>query len=695
MRYEKPATGALAGVAVSSLLAAVAQPIVGVAAGAVAAFAVVFRQDAIRPYATVGTAWSLGFAVMLLLVPLYSQAYKQSTFFSLLIVGLMSSGVLVLRTGIKSLVSTAVEKKVGDEETAQKSGRTAAAIVGTLVLAWSVLNAKERLARTGIIGLLAPVTFVLDLIGFSIQVPWILENGVNLTLFLFVGSVVVGFHTLSSWHATLLLKDDENVRAAGRKAKQGVSTAGTKSRQTAGKARETLSAKLAAARDEPQSSDNAASNDPTGTATNEPSETTEPVAGTTGDGEATADGSTEGGAQQTESRQSQPTGTDSTSPAVVAVAQDIERRIDPDSEAARTLCRTLADGSNDADTLRSAVEQTVATLDQRDAVVTALEPVDTRATDDTLGRATRALEAQSTQLSTGIGAVVDHLRQVETDIEARAADRETLADDIDTICSAAASTGAVTVRHVDGGSRLQQVASALETGKLTVRQPTTAVSSVVRDGPMGQPDSPVARELYAALRDQSDGTAIRSALDESVALLEEYAETRELLSGISDADIRTRIDSLSRELQQQDNTVCSQLGNRVRELEAMLDGRADDVQRYAIYQEVLFYDRTLVPRLSRPPADVDEANDQLVGAIRREVDEIEREYVSVRADHNHAIPNHFLMLADELANDAGQDIRRHPDRARGVLTGAEAILGNVRELYDRNEYSVMLRRLES
>jgi hypothetical protein len=401
------------------------------------------------------------------------------------------------------------------------------------------------------------------------------------------------------------------------------------------------------------------------------------------------------GAQQTESRQSEPTTTDSVSPTLQAVAQDIKRRIDPDLDAAQTLCRTLSDGASDADELRLALEQTIQGLDQRDAVETALNPVDIGATDDTLKRAAEALEAQPTQLSTAIEALVDQLIQLETDHEEQGAAQKALVDDIDTVCSAAASTGAVTVRNVDGGSGLKQVASALETGKLTLRQSTTAVSSVIRDGPVGRPDSPVARELKAALRDQSDGTAIRSALDESVALLDEYAETRELLSGISDADIRTRIDSLSGELQQHDNTVYSQIWNRIRDLEAMLDGRADDIQRYAIYQELLFYDRTLVPRLSRPPADVDQANDQFVEAIQREVDEIEREYVSVRADHNHAIPNHFLMLADELANDAGQDIRRHPDRARGVLTGAEAILGNVRELYDRNEYSVMLRRLKS
>jgi len=209
-----------------------------------------------------------------------------------------------------------------------------------------------------------------------------------------------------------------------------------------------------------------------------------------------------------------------------------------------------------------------------------------------------------------------------------------------------------------------------------------------------RPNSPVARDLYAALRDPSEETAIRSALDESVALLDEYAETQELLSEISERDIRTRIDSLSRELQQRDSTVYSQLGNRVRELEATLDGQTDDIQRYAIYQEVLFYDRTLVPQLSRSSTGPDGAADELAESIQREIDEIEREYISVRADHDHAIPRHFLELADDLATDARQDMRRHPDRATGVLTGTEAILGNVRELYDRNEYSVMLRRLQ-
>ncbi len=748
MRYEKPATGAAAGIAVSSVLAAVAQPIIGVAAGAVAAFAVVFRQDVLRPYATVGTAWALGLAVVLFVVPIYSPAYRQSTFFSLLVIGLMSAGVLGLRKGIKSLVSKAVEKRVGDEETAEKSGRTAASIVGTLVLAWSILNAKERLARSGIVGLLAPVTFVLDLIGFSVQIPWILEDGINLTLFLFVGSVVVGFHTLSSWHATLLLKDDENVRAAGRKAKQGVSTAGTKSKQKAGEARETLSAKLSAAREEVQSSDDDASDDTAGTATDDSTaEPVEPVAETTADSAAetaeidepaastaadsAADAPSSSGdearclscdaavdptvrfcpscgaespteaatdAEEPGTREPTPepaaTPTDSASPAVAAAAQDIERRINPDSDAARTLCRTLANRADDADELRSALEATIQALDRRESVVSALDPVDSRATDGTLERAEQALEAQPTQLSTAVGALVDRLRQAEAALEDQTADRETLADDIDTVCSAAAAVDGVTVGHGDDSTRLQQVASAFEAGELTARQPTTTVESVVRDSSVPRPNSPVARDLYAALRDPSDETAIRSALDESVALLDEYAETQELLSEISERDIRTRIDSLSRELQQRDSTVYSQLGNRVRELEATLDGQTDDIQRYAIYQEVLFYDRTLVPQLSRSSTGADGAADELADSIQREIDEIEREYVSVRADHDHAIPRHFLELADDLATDARQDMRRHPDRATGVLTGTEAILENVRELYDRNEYSVMLRRLQ-
>jgi len=65
----------------------------------------------------------------------------------------------------------------------------------------------------------------------------------------------------------------------------------------------------------------------------------------------------------------------------------------------------------------------------------------------------------------------------------------------------------------------------------------------------------------------------------------------------------------------------------------------------------------------------------------------------VRADHNHSIPRHFLTLSEDLAADADEAMASDPDRAAGLLLAADSLLDHIEALYERNEYSVMLRRL--
>jgi len=160
-------------------------------------------------------------------------------------------------------------------------------------------------------------------------------------------------------------------------------------------------------------------------------------------------------------------------------------------------------------------------------------------------------------------------------------------------------------------------------------------------------------------------------------------------------DVRRQLDSLDADLQQKDEPVYRHLADRVRELEAMLDRESvDNIQLYAIYQESRFYDRTLIPRLARTtsspePLDVGEQID----GIQSRIDAIRTEYVNVRADHNHTIPNHFLELADSLCSRAQRLEREQPQQAAGVLAAAAELLGHIEQLYERNEYSVMLRRL--
>ncbi|MEZ3115906.1 hypothetical protein RYH80_08240 [Halobaculum sp. MBLA0147] len=80
-----------------------------------------------------------------------------------------------------------------------------------------------------------------------------------------------------------------------------------------------------------------------------------------------------------------------------------------------------------------------------------------------------------------------------------------------------------------------------------------------------------------------------------------------------------------------------------------------------------------------------------VAERRREITEL---YVNRREDHNHSIPLLFLRTADTLRERA-ETAMTDGDATRAAATAEAAaeLLDTVESLYERNEYSVMLRRL--
>lgn len=208
-----------------------------------------------------------------------------------------------------------------------------------------------------------------------------------------------------------------------------------------------------------------------------------------------------------------------------------------------------------------------------------------------------------------------------------------------------------------------------------------------------RPESDQSRELLAALANpESERTD--AVLRSTVRELDASAMFRRTLTEIEPRDVRRRLDALETDLDREGGGVYRHLADRVRELEAMLD-RSDrnDVRLYAIYQESTFYDRTLLPQLSRSePTDTVDI-ERLRTDIRSRLETIENEYIGTRTDHNHAIPRHFLSLAVALCDEAQRLQQEQPERAVGVLTATDDLLTAIENLYDRNEFSVMLRRL--
>ena len=384
-------------------------------------------------------------------------------------------------------------------------------------------------------------------------------------------------------------------------------------------------------------------------------------------------------------------------PAIVDVADAIERRTEPNSSAARQLCRALGDESADEADVRSALEEAIERLETASEVSEALAPLERRSSTTVYENIKQDLESQRGRLPAAVEPLVGRLVELNRDIDRRESEHDEIIGDVETICSQAARSDAVSFRNGDTEDRVSELATALESGDVVVTEPSVAVGSVAEEVDRRlRPSSELGRKLIDRLRAPNDESELEATIRESVETLEEYAETREMLSEINTRDVKRRLESLDRELESQDTPVYSHLADRVRELEALIDDSetVDDIQLYAIYQEISFYDRTLLPRLSRSMSGTaSEDGDEMLESVQRRIEEIDSEFVSVRPDHNHSIPKHFLGLAEELSADAEQALRSHPERAAGVLLAADAVLDHVEELYERNEYSVMLRRL--
>ncbi|WP_435552968.1 hypothetical protein [Natrinema sp. CGMCC1.2065] len=406
---------------------------------------------------------------------------------------------------------------------------------------------------------------------------------------------------------------------------------------------------------------------------------------------------------------------------VTTVADDVTSRTRPTDPIADELCRVLSDPDPDEDRLEDVLEDAVDRLEHAGAVVDAVEDIDDPTADAQLQSAKRTLSVREGAIADGLEPVFDRvleggessaieselaeteaaLSETEAELERSEREYERMRTAAETVCRAADRSDAVTFRTGDIADRTAELADALESGAVVLEDPDatrtteTSVASTAADLERTvRPESSQSRELLETLS-ESDPDGVESVLRSTVDSLDAYADLRAIVADIGERDVRRRLDAIDDELGRKDGDVYRHLADRVRELEAMLerDG-VTDVQLYAMYQESTFYDRTLLPRLSRSLGDDSGADlGRSVAEIEERIDAIEREYVEVRADHNHTIPRHFLSLADDLRDEAQRAEREDPMRAAGLCGAADQVLDHVEALYERNEYSVMLRRL--
>ena len=380
---------------------------------------------------------------------------------------------------------------------------------------------------------------------------------------------------------------------------------------------------------------------------------------------------------------------------VTAVAEQLQNDRSFSTDAARELCGLLSDPQSDDAELKEALETVVKATETRNEVTAAVDSLGESPRPEQLEPIQRELSRIDGELSKTVATVLSDLDDCRQKVAKYRSERDEFREETRRLRRGLSRQTDVSFDAETPLASLQNLTDELRNDNLVLRTPTDAIPKAASEVERSvDPLSPNSREFLNGLRNP-ESAEITHVLRTTVEALDEYDTLRTALTDISDRDVRRQLDSLDTDLQQKNEPVYRHLADRIRELEAMVDREAvDRIQLYAIYQESRFYDRTLIPRLSRTTQSSDSVDvGQQLADIESRIEAIRTEYVAVRADHNHTIPNHFLELADSLHSRAKRLERKQPRQAAGIVAAAAELLGHIEQLYERNEYSVMLRQL--
>jgi hypothetical protein len=202
---SNPIVAGLAGAGVTTGVAVagggLVPPTVPVALGASVAALAHLPREGRRHYRQTGAAFLLGAAGLLSLPVGTASAARWTLVPSLLWFGLVSAAVALLFVGVR-VVGRALGLRIWPDDLAERVARTFSAVGSTLLVAYTVVQTKERLVRSGVTGLLGVGSLAADVLGYDLVVELgVLQGALDVTLVTFVGSVAVGFYTLASWEA--------------------------------------------------------------------------------------------------------------------------------------------------------------------------------------------------------------------------------------------------------------------------------------------------------------------------------------------------------------------------------------------------------------------------------------------------------------------------------------------------------------
>lgn len=380
---------------------------------------------------------------------------------------------------------------------------------------------------------------------------------------------------------------------------------------------------------------------------------------------------------------------------VAGVASSVRRGRSPRDPAATRLLDALAGGDGDRETVRRGLEAAVDALEERARVSDELAGLDVR-DPEALDGASRRLDegADADSLSGRVASLCSELADARREAASESAAREELEATVEREARA---------RGISADSPEAAVRSLGDAGanRDVDRLPTDHVA----------PGSSYSRRLLAAIEGDPD-TDPAAALADAVDRLDEAATVAGLTDSVDRGEVRTLAEDVEERASATTGAVGDALAERAAELRGSLD-RAEETNTvipYAAKSELEFYDRTLLPAVSTgqgddsvldaDDADADADGDDAAAVAERlssvssRREAIRERYVDSRSDHNHSIPTYFLALADDLVEAAEAAADDGDDRrARALVRATEELLDRVEGLYERNEYSVMLRRL--
>jgi len=237
MGFREVVGSGLSGTVVAFVLGMMTLPLVAISGGAVTAFVVTRRKGLQRHYDAVGTVYYLSLGALVFAVPVVPTAFKQTPQLFLMVFGVLSAVIVLGKAAVSHLLG-AVTSRLGRGDSASSLWNAASSIIGTAILVWSVIKLKYRLVKTGLAGAATPLGLLLNVLGHVVELPWVLEFGIDITAMVFIGAVMVGFHSLTSWYEVLALRRDPLVQAFADRSKDAAGTAATKSKDVAAAASE-------------------------------------------------------------------------------------------------------------------------------------------------------------------------------------------------------------------------------------------------------------------------------------------------------------------------------------------------------------------------------------------------------------------------------------------------------------------------